>query len=257
MLNYSNLPNLQPEPDTEGQRVLDIQTGDGERSGCPSIFFVLSSSGSGFRWRLFFNSSRFTTEDKCFFFTLTTLFSLCRPCDSGGDGEASITRASAGHSFSLQSGLMDAASWLIYTPHHWFAISGVVCKWCHKADTSTVSGPKVEPLMSLWEKPPQETHYCLATDFLLMTMTWYFFLMDILFCSHVTWMVTLRASHLRRSLWVGPVGPEFVWWPISYRQSWMKVHLPAGHLLLLLLLISVDKWERADFWSIISISDGQ
>lgn len=34
MLNYSD---LQPEPDIEGQRALDIQTGDGERSGCPAV----------------------------------------------------------------------------------------------------------------------------------------------------------------------------------------------------------------------------
>lgn len=44
MLNYSD---LQPEPDIEGQRALDIQIGDGEWSGCPAIFFVLCSSGSG------------------------------------------------------------------------------------------------------------------------------------------------------------------------------------------------------------------
>lgn len=44
MLNYSD---LQPEPDIEGQSALDIQIGDGEQSGCPAIFFVLCSSGSG------------------------------------------------------------------------------------------------------------------------------------------------------------------------------------------------------------------
>lgn len=166
MLNYSD---LQREPDIEGQRAIDIQIGDGEQSRCPAIFFILSSSGSGSDedFSLIHQDSQLKTKAS---FSLWWPFSV------------SVGHVTQVEIEKLPSPGPELATLSVFSLDWWMR---PLCSFTHHT-TDGEDATKLTPAQCqgqrwsrwchcLWEKPPQETHYCLATDFPLMTMTWFFF----------------------------------------------------------------------------------